>query len=240
MKFILYNSTIALLLVIIGLFYYKICQLIVSNEVILPISKLFIKYTQMALFVTAGAYFVLSIAEYFSPETKGTIQLCKIILIVICATLVTACLFYISKGTKSHPFFVVYLVVYLLAVGYATFDVFLLNSSRNMNILPNAIEIKGDYKMTIPFSSIVSASVTDSIPSHLSRKEGIEFMSFKKGYFTSKEGNHYYLFLKSKSSPFILLDRKNDIPVLFNCKTPHETMLLHSEISKNMMTRILE
>ena len=232
MEQILYHSIISLLLILIGVFYNKIAQLIISDKVSSPFSKSFVKYTRIALFITGGAYFILSLAEHFSPEAKETMQLFKILLVVVCATLVTACLFYISKGTKSRAFFTVYLIVYILAVGYATFDIFLLNSSRNISVLSNAIEIKGNYEISIPFSSIVNASIRDWIPGNLSRKDGIEFMSFKKGYFVSKEGNRYYLFLKSKSSPYILLDRKNDIPLLINCKTPEETSHLHSEISK--------
>lgn len=81
----------------------------------------------------------------------------------------------------------------------------------------------------------------DSIPKHLLRTDGMEFMNFRKGYFSLKDGSRYYLYLKSNLSPLIVIWRDNDIPVLLNCKTPEEkTMSLHLKINENMLKKSSE
>ncbi|MBR4156494.1 MAG: hypothetical protein IKU01_07315 [Bacteroidales bacterium] len=115
---------------------------------------------------------------------------------------------------------------------------FFMNYDSEIIVTDNAIEIKGEYAMTIPFSDIDTVLLIEELPSIKLRTNGISTGKVDIGNFKMSDGDKCRLYINKDVPSFIEIkcqkanDESQKLLIFINKTTVEETKALCEEIVK--------
>jgi len=95
------------------------------------------------------------------------------------------------------------------------------------------LKISGLYGETISFSDIQSIELVEHKPSLSRRTNGYSLGFRKKGYFKTTQGEKIKLFINSKSSPVVLIQKKNGQKIYYSSGSD-SNIKIHERIIKTL------
>ena len=129
----------------------------------------------------------------------------------------------------------VFVIVVLLGALIA--PALFMNYSNEVVVTDDAIEIKDEYAMTIPFSDIDTVMLIEKLPPIKTRTNGISTKKVNIGKFKLKDGQKANLYINKDVEMFIeiKLNAHDSQPkanmIFINRKTVEDTKSLYEEIS---------
>ena len=118
---------------------------------------------------------------------------------------------------------------------------FFMNYDSEIIVTDNAIEIKGEYAMTIPLSDIDTVLLVEELPSIKLRTNGISTRKVDIGNFKMSDGNKCRLYINKDVPLFVVIKRQQTTDnrqqtsskslIFINRKTVEETKALYEEIN---------
>lgn len=115
---------------------------------------------------------------------------------------------------------------------------FFMNYDSEIIVTDSAIEIKGEYAMTIPFSDIDTVLLIEELPSIKLRTNGISTGKVDIGNFKMSDGDKCRLYINKDVPSFIEIkckkanDESQKLLIFINKTTVEETKALYEEIVK--------
>ena len=139
-----------------------------------------------------------------------------------------------AKRPRSYRSVFVIVVLLEALIAPALF----MNYSNEVVVTDDAIEIKDEYAMTIPFSDIDTVMLIEKLPSIKTRTNGISTRKVNIGNFKMSNGEKVNLYI-SKDVPVYIEIKLNDHGsqskanlIFINRETVEETKALYEEINK--------
>lgn len=138
-----------------------------------------------------------------------------------------------SSNPKSTIIFTsVILVIVLIAMAILFYNG---DKDPTVNILENRVQIKAMYGLNIDFTDITDISLIDKSMIDIGvgkRTNGYGGIGKAlKGHFNSKDLGETLLFVQSKSSPTIRIERSNAKDIYISFRSPENTEVLYHELS---------
>lgn len=139
---------------------------------------------------------------------------------------------YCAKPRKNYRSVLMTIAFVALLMG----PVFFMNYNNEIVVSDKAIEIKGEYAMTIPFSDIDTVLLVEELPSIKLRTNGISTRKVNIGKFKMSDGNKCRLYVNKDVPLFIEIkcqkanDESQKSLIFINRKTVDETKALYEEI----------
>ena len=139
---------------------------------------------------------------------------------------------YCAKPRKNYRSVLMTIAFVALLMG----PVFFMNYNNEIVVSDKAIEIKGEYAMTIPFSDIDTVLLVEKLPSIKLRTNGISTRKVNIGKFKMSDGNKCRLYVNKDVPLFIEIkcqkanDESQKSLIFINRKTVDETKALYEEI----------
>ena len=127
--------------------------------------------------------------------------------------------------------------VIVLLLGALIAPTLFMNYSNEVVVTDDAIEIKGEYAMTIPFSDIDTVMLIEKLPPIKTRTNGISTKKVSIGKFKMKDGQKANLYINKDVEMFIeiKLNAHDSQPkanmIFINRKTVEDTKALYEEIN---------
>ena len=140
---------------------------------------------------------------------------------------------YCAKPRKNYRSVLMTIAFVALLMG----PVFFMNYNNEIVVSDKAIEIKGEYAMTIPFSDIDTVLLVEELPSIKLRTNGISTRKVNIGKFKMSDGNKCRLYVNKDVPLFIEIkcqkanDESQKSLIFINRKTVDETKTLFEEIN---------
>lgn len=140
---------------------------------------------------------------------------------------------YCAKPRKNYRSVLMTIAFVALLMG----PVFFMNYNNEIVVNDKAIEIKGEYAMTIPFSDIDTVLLVEELPSIKLRTNGISTRKVNIGKFKMSDGNKCRLYVNKDVPLFIEIkcqkanDESQKSLIFINRKTVDETKTLFEEIN---------
>ena len=140
---------------------------------------------------------------------------------------------YCAKPRKNYRSVLMTIAFVALLMG----PVFFMNYNNEIVVSDKAIEIKGEYAMTIPFSDIDTVLLVEELPSIKLRTNGISTRKVNIGKFKMSDGNKCRLYVNKDVPLFIEIkcqkanDERQKSLIFINRKTVDETKTLFEEIN---------
>ena len=139
---------------------------------------------------------------------------------------------YCAKPRKNYRSVLMTIAFVALLMG----PVFFMNYNNEIVVSDKAIEIKGEYAMTIPLSDIDTVLLIEKLPSIKARTNGISTRKVNIGKFKMSDGNKCRLYVNKDVPLFIEIkcqktnDESQKSLIFINRKTVDETKALYEEI----------
>ena len=140
---------------------------------------------------------------------------------------------YCAKPRKNYRSVLMTIAFVALLMG----PVFFMNYNNEIVVGDKAIEMKGEYAMTIPFSDIDTVLLVEELPSIKLRTNGISTRKVNIGKFKMSDGNKCRLYVNKDVPLFIEIkcqkanDESQKSLIFINIKTVEETKALFEEIN---------
>ncbi len=107
-------------------------------------------------------------------------------------------------------------------------------SETKVKFNETGFKISGVYGMTIPYSELEQIDTISVIPQIALRTNGYSFGKTRLGNFKFTDNSHAKLFIKTGSSPYLLIRSKDRVPIYINYDNKQETIDLYNELKDKM------
>ena len=132
-----------------------------------------------------------------------------------------------------------HLVMLALAVVLViVYHIWLVKDSK-VEVLPETFAVEGDYGLEMPYQSIDSVFVMETMPEVKYTKDGYSVFGNKKGEFRLKEGSDAKFYLLGKQPPYLKMYTHGGL-VFVNRKTTAETEQLIEELKPKIGEKFIE
>lgn len=131
-----------------------------------------------------------------------------------------------KRNKKDNLILIAVLAVAVLVLGGVGAMLIYGSRSPGVEATPEGIVISGMYGATIPAEEITGISLEDEIPKILTRNNGFDSGTVKKGHFTLEGLARGRLYLESDRGPFIYISTKSGCTII-NYKDPSRTKALY-------------
>ena len=108
-----------------------------------------------------------------------------------------------------------------------------------VEVLPEMLNIEGDYGQTLYYQGIDSVLVVDELPKTKYCRSGYGFGTAKKGEFRLKDGTDATFYLLGKAAPYLKIYTYSGL-ILVNRKTTDETAQLIEELKSKIGEKFIE
>jgi len=186
------------------------------------------EFIQYSLHLSGGIYMVIMLL--FVKRTQNSIvKLVKFLIVLLTFSIIILYLIFVIQTEKEYAF-MFYLVLILIAIISLAVKSFLLVINNRVFLSDKGIEVKGDYGQIIQLGLIEHISVGYSFPPLSYRVKGVSFMNIRKGRFRLINGDECFVYINlEKPLPILRIDRKNEVSIFLNCKTPQQTLSLYTQ-----------
>ena len=139
---------------------------------------------------------------------------------------------YCAKSPRNYRNILMTIAFVALLMG----PVFIMNYNSEVIVNNDAIEIKGEYAMSIPVSDIDTVLLIEKLPSIKTRTNGISTRKVNIGKFKMSDGNKCRLYVNNEVPLFVEIkcqkanDESQKSLIFINRKTVEETKALYEEI----------
>ena len=140
---------------------------------------------------------------------------------------------YCAKSPRNYRNILMTIAFVALLMG----PVFFMNYNSEVIVNNDAIEIKGEYAMSIPVSDIDTVLLIEKLPSIKTRTNGISTRKVNIGNFKMSDGNKCRLYVNNEVPLFVEIkcqkanDESQKLLIFINRKTVEETKALYEEIN---------
>ena len=140
---------------------------------------------------------------------------------------------YCAKSPRNYRNILMTIAFVALLMG----PVFIMNYNSEVIVNNDAIEIKGEYAMSIPVSDIDTVLLIEKLPSIKTRTNGISTRKVNIGKFKMSDGNKCRLYVNNDVPLFVEIkcqkanDESQKSLIFINRKTVEETKALYEEIN---------
>ena len=132
-----------------------------------------------------------------------------------------------------------HLVMLALAVVLViVYHIWLVKDSK-VEVLPETFAVEGDYGLEMPYQSIDSVFVMETMPEVKYTKDGYSVFGNKKGEFRLKDGSDAKFYLLGKQPPYLKMYTHGGL-VFVNRKTTAETEQLIEELKSKVGEKFIE
>lgn len=226
-KSLIYDLSVIFFLFFISYFLGKYGKFLCVGRIVTD-NQVNSGFVRSFLYFSGGIYMIIMLL--FVRRTQSpVVMLIKFLILLLTFSIIVLYILFVNqdKGEFSLMIYFALILVVLVSVSVKSF---LLVINNKLLLSNEGIEVKGDYGQIIQFDSIEDISVRYAFPKLSYRVKGVAFMNIRKGRFKLANGDECFAYITlEKPLPILRIERKNEVPIYLNCKTPQQTLSLYTQ-----------